>query len=117
MSVSVTGGSQVLFAAASGAGKSGAMWGMHRAMGPTIREGLVRIRMIDLEGGTETALGRDLFYRRAIDMDAANRPIARGGRGHADHSAADERAEAAEGRGQPGVPAGLTSSRSTNRRC
>jgi len=71
MTVPVIGGSQVLFAAASGAGKSGAMWGMHRAMGPMIREGLVRVRMIDLKGGTETEMGRDLFHRRAIDMDAA----------------------------------------------
>jgi S-DNA-T family DNA segregation ATPase FtsK/SpoIIIE len=47
------------------------MWGMHRAMGSMIREGLVRVRMIDLKGGTETELGRDLFYRRAITMDDA----------------------------------------------
>jgi S-DNA-T family DNA segregation ATPase FtsK/SpoIIIE len=71
MTVPVIGGSHLLVAAASGAGKSGAMWGMHRAMGPMIREGLVRVRMIDLKGGTETELGRDLFYRRAITMDDA----------------------------------------------
>jgi S-DNA-T family DNA segregation ATPase FtsK/SpoIIIE len=67
----VVNGSHLLFAAASGAGKSGAMWGLHRAMGPMIRDGLVRVRMIDLKGGTETELGKDLFYRRAINMAGA----------------------------------------------
>jgi S-DNA-T family DNA segregation ATPase FtsK/SpoIIIE len=71
MTVSIAAGSHLLGAAASGAGKSTLMWGLHRAIGPMIRDGQVRVRMIDLKGGTETELGRDLFYRRATDMDQA----------------------------------------------
>ncbi len=36
-----------------------------------IRDGWVRVRMIDLKGGTETEAGRDLFHRRATTIDAA----------------------------------------------
>jgi DNA segregation ATPase FtsK/SpoIIIE, S-DNA-T family len=71
MTLPVIGGSHPLVAGASNSGKSGVMWGLHRAMGPMIREGLVRVRMIDLKGGTETELGRDLFYRRATTMEQA----------------------------------------------
>jgi S-DNA-T family DNA segregation ATPase FtsK/SpoIIIE len=36
-----------------------------------IRDGLVRVRMIDLKGGTETELGKPLFHRHAVDLDSA----------------------------------------------
>jgi S-DNA-T family DNA segregation ATPase FtsK/SpoIIIE len=71
MTLSVIGGSHPLIAGASGAGKGSAMWGTLRALGPMIGDGSVRVRMIDLKGGTETELGAPLFHRRAIDMDAA----------------------------------------------
>lgn len=54
-----------------GAGKGSEMWGQLRAMGPLIRDGLVRVRMIDLKGGMETELGKPLFHRHATDMDEA----------------------------------------------
>ncbi len=36
-------------------GKSGLMWNPLRALGPMIRDRLVRVWMIDLKGGMETA--------------------------------------------------------------
>ncbi|HTK64395.1 MAG TPA: FtsK/SpoIIIE domain-containing protein, partial [Pseudonocardia sp.] len=71
MTVSVTNGSHPLGAGASGSGKATIMWGMLRQCGPMIRDGLVRVRMIDLKGGTETELGRSLFHRHAVDIDSA----------------------------------------------
>jgi S-DNA-T family DNA segregation ATPase FtsK/SpoIIIE len=58
-------GRHVLTAGASGAGKSSLLWAPLRAMGPTIRDGLVRVSMIDLKGGAETERGRSLFTRYA----------------------------------------------------
>ena len=69
--LSLIGGSHPLFAGASGSGKGSGLWGPLRAMGPLIRDGWVRVRMIDLKGGTETEPGRDLFYRRAITAGEA----------------------------------------------
>jgi DNA segregation ATPase FtsK/SpoIIIE, S-DNA-T family len=56
---------------ATGAGKGGLLWNPLRAMGPMIREGLVRIWMVDPKGGMETEQGRPLFYRYATSADAA----------------------------------------------
>jgi DNA segregation ATPase FtsK/SpoIIIE, S-DNA-T family len=64
-------GKHVLVAGASGAGKGSLIWGPLRALGPLIRDGLVRISMIDLKGGAETDRGRDLFTRYATTMPAA----------------------------------------------
>jgi S-DNA-T family DNA segregation ATPase FtsK/SpoIIIE len=58
-------GRHVLTAGASGAGKSSLLWAPLRAMGPMIRDGLVRVSMIDLKGGAETERGRPLFSRYA----------------------------------------------------
>lgn len=55
----------------SGAGKGSIMWGQLRGIGPMIRDGLVRVRMIDLKGGMETERGKALFYRHATDMEQA----------------------------------------------
>ncbi|WP_435062066.1 FtsK/SpoIIIE domain-containing protein [Amycolatopsis thermoflava] len=54
---------------ATGSGKGGLLWNPLRAMGPMIREGLVRIWMVDPKGGMETEQGRPLFYRYATSAD------------------------------------------------
>lgn len=69
--VSMTGTSHLLGVGATGSGKSSLLWGPLRAMGPMIRDGLVRVRVIDLKGGTETEAGKELFYRRAITVEDA----------------------------------------------
>ncbi|MGH3903181.1 MAG: FtsK/SpoIIIE domain-containing protein, partial [Pseudonocardiaceae bacterium] len=51
----------LLVAGTMGAGKGSLVWAPLRAMGPMIREGLVRVRVIDLKGGMETERGRPLF--------------------------------------------------------
>ena len=61
-------GKHVLTAGASGAGKGSLIWAPLRAMGPLIRDGLVRVSMIDLKGGAETDRGRPLFARYATTM-------------------------------------------------
>jgi S-DNA-T family DNA segregation ATPase FtsK/SpoIIIE len=61
-------GKHVLIAGASGAGKGSLIWAPLRAMGPLIRDGLVRVSMIDLKGGAETDRGRPLFARYATTM-------------------------------------------------
>ncbi len=71
MTVSIIDGSHPLGAGATGSGKGSILWGILRQLGPMIRDGLVRVRMIDLKGGTETELGRELFWRRAIDIESA----------------------------------------------
>ena len=47
------------------------MWGMLRQLAPAIRDGWVRVHMIDLKGGTETEIGKSLFHRRAITVEKA----------------------------------------------
>ena len=64
-------GRHVLTAGASGAGKSSLLWAPLRAMGPMIRDGLVRVSMIDLKGGAETERGRRLFTRHATTAEQA----------------------------------------------
>ena len=71
MTVSLINGSHPLGAGATGSGKGSIMWGLLRQCGPMIRDGLVRVRMIDLKGGTETELGKPLFHRHAVDIDSA----------------------------------------------
>ncbi|GAA1187535.1 FtsK/SpoIIIE domain-containing protein [Pseudonocardia alaniniphila] len=58
-------GKHLLVVGASGAGKGSLLWGPLRAMGPMIRDELVRLWVIDLKGGTETERGQDLFHRWA----------------------------------------------------
>jgi S-DNA-T family DNA segregation ATPase FtsK/SpoIIIE len=64
-------GKHVFVVGASGAGKGSLVWNPMRAMGPMIRDQLVRLWVIDLKGGTETDRGQALFHRWATDFDAA----------------------------------------------
>ncbi len=64
-------GKHVFVVGASGAGKGSLLWNPLRAMGPMIRDGLVRVWMIDLKGGTETDRGEPLFHRWATTFDDA----------------------------------------------
>ncbi|MHA6795827.1 FtsK/SpoIIIE domain-containing protein [Pseudonocardia bannensis] len=65
-----------LVAGASGAGKSSLIWSPLRAMGPLIRDRLVRVSMIDLKGGAETQRGARLFHRYATTAADALRLLA-----------------------------------------
>ncbi|MGH3810134.1 MAG: FtsK/SpoIIIE domain-containing protein [Pseudonocardiaceae bacterium] len=56
-----------------GAGKGSLIWAPLRSMGPMIRDGLVRVRVIDLKGGMETERGRPLFTDWATDVPGALR--------------------------------------------
>ena len=64
-------GKHFLGVGATGAGKSGLMWNPLRAVGPMIRDGLLRVWMIDLKGGMETATARPLFHRWATTGEDA----------------------------------------------
>src|SRR5215212_2813982 len=64
-------GKRLLVVGASGAAKSSLLWNPLRAAGPMIRDGLLRVWMIDLKGGTETDRGQALFHRWATTMDDA----------------------------------------------
>ncbi|NMI00856.1 FtsK/SpoIIIE domain-containing protein [Pseudonocardia acidicola] len=69
-------GTHGLVAGASGAGKSSLIWSPLRAMGPLIRDRLVRASMIDLKGGAETQRGARLFSRYATTAAEALRLLA-----------------------------------------
>jgi S-DNA-T family DNA segregation ATPase FtsK/SpoIIIE len=58
-------GRHVLVAGATGSGKGSLIWAPLRAMGPAIRDRLVRLHVIDLKGGAETHRGTPLFHRHA----------------------------------------------------
>ncbi|SDG45971.1 FtsK/SpoIIIE domain-containing protein [Pseudonocardia oroxyli] len=58
-------GRHVLVAGATGSGKGSLIWAPLRAMGPAIRDRLVRVHVIDLKGGAETQRGARLFHRHA----------------------------------------------------
>lgn len=64
-------GHHVLVAGRTGSGKGSLVWSPLRAMGPLIRDGHVRVSMIDLKGGAETSRGRALFHRYATTMPDA----------------------------------------------
>jgi S-DNA-T family DNA segregation ATPase FtsK/SpoIIIE len=64
-------GKHVLTVGRSGSGKGSLLWGPLRAMAPLIRDGLVRLWVIDLKGGTETDRGAPLFHRWATTADEA----------------------------------------------
>jgi S-DNA-T family DNA segregation ATPase FtsK/SpoIIIE len=68
--VSVVNGRHLLVGGATGSGKSGFIWGLLRQLGPLIREGIVRVWMIDPKGGQETEQAAPMFYRRATDADS-----------------------------------------------
>ncbi|OLL74909.1 cell division FtsK/SpoIIIE [Pseudonocardia sp. Ae168_Ps1] len=64
-------GGHRLVAGASGAGKGSVLWSTLRGVGPCIRDGVVRVWMVDLKGGVETEQGAPLFHRYATDMAQA----------------------------------------------
>jgi S-DNA-T family DNA segregation ATPase FtsK/SpoIIIE len=64
-------GSHTLIAGATGAGKGSVLWSMIRALGPGIRDGLVRLWVLDPKGGMELAPGAALFDRFAYDTAAS----------------------------------------------
>lgn len=72
----LVGGKPWLVAGTMGAGKGSLIWAPLRAIGPAIRDGLVRVRMIDLKGGMETDRGRPLFHRWAANVPDALRVLA-----------------------------------------
>src|SRR5690606_27829682 len=56
-------GNHVLVAGRTGAGKGSVLWGLVRALGPAVRDGLVELWVIDPKGGMELAAGQSLFTR------------------------------------------------------
>jgi len=58
-------GPSTLVAGASGSGKGSVLWGLVIALGPWVRAGSVRLHGVDLKGGMELLLGRDLFSTMA----------------------------------------------------
>ncbi|GAB3291829.1 hypothetical protein [Parasphingorhabdus pacifica] len=60
-------GHHLLGCGATGSGKSSLLWNPLRAMGPAIRDGLVRVDMCDLKGGMEAGHARSLFGDRYAD--------------------------------------------------
>ena len=63
-------GSHTLIAGATGAGKGSALQSLIRGLGPAIRDGLVRLWVLDPKGGMELAAGAPLFERFAYDSAA-----------------------------------------------
>jgi S-DNA-T family DNA segregation ATPase FtsK/SpoIIIE len=64
-------GSHTLAAGATGAGKGSVIWSLIRSLGPAVRDGLVRLWVLDPKGGMELAAGAPLFARFAYDSPAA----------------------------------------------
>lgn len=62
-------GQHWLIAGATGSGKSSLIWNPLRAMGPMIRDQLVRVTMIDPKGGMETEQGIPLYFDHATSAD------------------------------------------------
>lgn len=58
-------GPSTLVAGASGSGKGSVLWALVLALGPWVKAGSVRLHGIDLKGGMELLLGRDLFSTMA----------------------------------------------------
>jgi DNA segregation ATPase FtsK/SpoIIIE, S-DNA-T family len=56
-------GTHILWVAATGAGKSSAIWAMIHALAPAVRSGLVQLWVCDPKGGMELAPGQRLFTR------------------------------------------------------
>jgi S-DNA-T family DNA segregation ATPase FtsK/SpoIIIE len=62
-------GQHWLVSGATGSGKGSLIWNPLRAIGPMIRDGLVKVWMVDPKGGMETEAGKPLFYRYATSAD------------------------------------------------
>ena len=56
-------GTHLLVVGATGSGKGSVIWSMLQALGPAIRDGVVRVWCLDPKGGMELAPGRGLFAR------------------------------------------------------
>jgi S-DNA-T family DNA segregation ATPase FtsK/SpoIIIE len=63
-------GSHTLVAGATGAGKGSVLWSLIRGLGPTVRDGLAELWVLDPKGGMELAPGAGLFARFAHDTPA-----------------------------------------------
>jgi DNA segregation ATPase FtsK/SpoIIIE, S-DNA-T family len=64
-------GKHFLGVGATGSGKSGMLWNALFALAPIIRDGLCRVWVIDLKGGTETQAAVSVFHRWATDGEQA----------------------------------------------
>jgi S-DNA-T family DNA segregation ATPase FtsK/SpoIIIE len=64
-------GSHTLAAGSTGSGKGSVLLSLVRAMGPAIRDGLVRLWVLDPKGGMEFAGGAGLYDRFVYDDPAA----------------------------------------------
>jgi S-DNA-T family DNA segregation ATPase FtsK/SpoIIIE len=64
-------GPHTLVAGCSGAGKGSVFWSFAFGLAPAVRAGLVRLHGIDLKGGMEILMGRELFTTRATDASEA----------------------------------------------
>jgi S-DNA-T family DNA segregation ATPase FtsK/SpoIIIE len=64
-------GSHTLVAGATGAGKGSVLWSLIRGLGPGVRDGLVKLWVLDPKGGMELAAGAPLFDRFAYDSAPA----------------------------------------------
>ena len=62
-------GLHILLAGATGAGKGSFEWGLIRALAPMVREGTVRLWVIDPKGGMEFGAGQAMFHRFADNPD------------------------------------------------
>jgi DNA segregation ATPase FtsK/SpoIIIE, S-DNA-T family len=60
-------GSHTLIAGSTGAGKGSVIWSLNRALGPAVRDGLVKLWVLDPKGGMELAGGAPMFDRFAYD--------------------------------------------------
>ncbi len=56
-------GTHLLVVGATGSGKGSVIWSLLQAVGPAIRDGVVRVWCLDPKGGMELAPGRGLFAR------------------------------------------------------
>jgi S-DNA-T family DNA segregation ATPase FtsK/SpoIIIE len=64
-------GPHTLVAGCSGAGKGSVFWSFAFGLAPAVKAGLVRLHGIDLKGGMEILMGRELFITRATDAAEA----------------------------------------------
>lgn len=69
-------GVHVLLAGVTGSGKGSFLWGLMRAVAPMIRDGSVRLWVLDPKGGMEFGSGREIFHRFATD-DASSLRVLR----------------------------------------
>jgi S-DNA-T family DNA segregation ATPase FtsK/SpoIIIE len=63
-------GSHTLIAGATGAGKGSVLWSLIRGLAPAVRDGLVRLWVLDPKGGMELTAGAPLFARFCHDSAA-----------------------------------------------